>query len=191
MIEFQHLQICGGIVLVNVGRQNIQRGRRDFPDGEHIVGGAAALVGAGSARQERVAQRRVGVQRQRINGLARGGHLPYIFRHRPGVEENLGFGTKGFLPVRGWRSGLHMHGAEHLRRNRRFKELLCGRGEIAKASQLPASFSTWTMMTVRCGSASLRCRMKAANGSFVRFERGGGVGRRRVYSLPVLSTMCG
>ena len=50
VIEFQYLQICGGIVLVNVGRQNIQRGRRDFPDGEHIVGGAAAFVGAGSAR---------------------------------------------------------------------------------------------------------------------------------------------
>jgi len=59
MIQFEHLQIGDGVVHVNVGRQNIQRGRGDFPDGQHIVGGTAALVSAGSAGLKRVAQSRV------------------------------------------------------------------------------------------------------------------------------------
>ena len=111
VIKLQSFHICGGIVLVIVGPQNIDRWSRGFPDAEHVVGGAAALVGAGSARQaggtrmQRVAQGRVGHHGQRINGLSRLGHLPHVSGHRPGVEVLVRIGTKSLLPVWRWRSG--------------------------------------------------------------------------------------
>src|SRR5208337_2449261 len=47
VIQLQDFQVGDVIVLVIVWRQNIQGWRRDFPDIEHIVRGAAALIIAG------------------------------------------------------------------------------------------------------------------------------------------------
>src|ERR1019366_2382281 len=71
--------------------------------------------------------------RQRIARLPGGGNLPHVGGYGPGVEVDLRFGTKGFLPGRGSAS-LMTHGLEYIRRDGAVEEFLRGRGVVADRS---------------------------------------------------------
>src|ERR1017187_7621145 len=103
-IDFQHLDVAGGLSGIVVGRNHVERGRGGFPDGKVVVARATVFV-AGQRRPGGVpphraavrSRRGVDIQGKRVRRFPGGGHLPDVLRYRPIVEADVGVGTEHFL----------------------------------------------------------------------------------------------
>ena len=94
---------------------------------------AAAFVGAGRTRGQRIAQGGVDIHRQRILRLAGGGHPADVMRDGPGVEIFVGVGAEHLRPVSpGGRA--RPHRLQQFRRHRPGEQFFCFRREIPSAT---------------------------------------------------------
>jgi len=137
VVQLRHLERPGAVGQIDVRSQQVNGRRGRLPDRDHIVGGAAALIRRRSRRIERIAQRRVDVQRQRIDRLASRRNVPDVPGDRPRVEILVGVVAENLLPgpllTDGLVERLEHLGLEQLRRHRPVKFLLGGRGEVPHA----------------------------------------------------------
>jgi hypothetical protein len=97
--EVEHGRDLAMLAHVDVGREEVDRRRGGLPDIEDVVGRAAARVGEGVLRIDRVSQRRVDVHRQGVHGLPRRRHLLDEAADVPGVEELVGVRSKHLGPA--------------------------------------------------------------------------------------------
>ncbi len=98
MVKVEHLLVVARLRLVDVGPDQVDRRRRRLPHVEHVMGRTAAGEGQRVLRAERVAQRRIGVHRQRVLGLAGFSHLVDEAGGVPGLEHLVGVAAEGLAP---------------------------------------------------------------------------------------------
>ena len=88
--EVEDFELSAVVGEVDIGGDEVEGGGGQWPDGDDVVGGAAAFVAAGPGIGEGVAEGGVGVHGEGIDGLAGGGDLADVVGDIIGVEVFIG-----------------------------------------------------------------------------------------------------